>query len=650
MLQKLPSIPMSGAPAGVTSDPRDAEIARLRTRVRELEQGLAPDPLMLSIAENSPDYIMLLDASGHIQYINRTIPNVTREQVMGLTVFDFVAPEFHEDIRRTLAQVEATRQPGGYASGYTAPSGETTWWEARVGAMTRDDAFLGFAVIATNVTEQRRATEDRERFFNLSVDSLSVTSCNGYFKRVNPAFVATLGYSAEEIAGQHFATFVHPEDIEQTREAVGRLRRGEPLIDFETRYRRSDGQYRLLSWRAVSDAHHRMVYAVARDVTDTKLLEEQLRHSQKMDAIGQLAGGVAHDFNNLLHAIQGNLHFSLRARTPEEARDFVSEAMRSTHRAADLTRQLLAFGRRQPMSASPICLNMLVSDLMKLLRRLIPAHIEIELVTRASLPGIVGDRVQLEQVIVNLCVNARDAMPGGGRLTLVTDTNIVHEDFVKRSPGTRPARYVTLTVTDTGIGMDAELRQHVFEPFFTTKEPGRGTGLGLATAYGIVKQHDGLVRVESTPGKGSTFAVYLPASETVAAPARVASPLVAPGGHERILVAEDDAVVRDVIVRSLADAGYDVVVATDGLEAVHLFDRDAATVPLVVLDVTMPKLNGPDAAARMRAVRPGVKVLLTSGYTDASVSRAAGHERLLCKPFLPEQLLQQVRDLLDGRS
>ncbi len=625
---------------------QQSEIERLRARVRELEADL--DPAVVSIAENSPDNIMLLDVHGRIQYINRTVPDLTREEVLGRAVFEFVGAEFHEGIKRCFARVLDTKKPSRYVTWYQAPDGERSYWESSVGAVERDGKVEGFAVITTNVTEQRRDAEERERFFNLSMDMLCVADFDGYFQRVNRAFEVTLGYDSRELFARPFIEFVHPDDVVPTQGAMDRLARGEAVIDFENRYRRNDGKYRVFSWRAVSDEGRRRAYAVARDITEKKSLEEQLRQSQKMDAIGQLAGGVAHDFNNLLLAVQGNIEFALHSVNDVERGQFLKEATKATDRAAELTKQLLTFGRRQPMNPTTVELNDLARDMMNLLRRLIPESIEIDFIPGHQLAPIVADRSQVEQVIVNLCVNARDAMPNGGRITIETENVLVNGAYTKTHPWARPGRYVILTVTDTGVGMEKEVQEHLFEPFYTTKEQGRGTGLGLATVYGIVQQHEGLLHVYSEPGKGSSFKIYLPVTERLAA--RVGSKLEppVPGGSETVLVAEDEEMVRAVIVRVLKNAGYEVLIATNGVEAVQLFKQQRSKVSLVILDVIMPKLNGPEAAELIRGTRPDVRVLFTSGYTDAALAGQDETELLLQKPFEPDRLLRTIRELLDG--
>lgn len=622
------------------------EIERLRARVRELEADL--DPAVVSIAENSPDTIMLLDVDARIQYINRTVPDLTHEQVIGRPVYEFVGPEFREGMKRCFEQVLKTKMPDRYITWYQAEDGERSYWEASVGAVVREGKVEGLAVITANVTEQRRDAEERERFFHLSMDMLCVADFEGYFKRVNRAFEMALGYEPPEFVERPFIEFIHPEDVVPTQGAMERLKRGESIIDFENRYRRNDGKYRVFSWRAVADAARRRIYAVARDITERKSLEEQLRQSQKMDAIGKLAGGVAHDFNNLLLAVQGNIEFALQTQEQKERNQFLKEATKATDRAADLTKQLLTFGRRQPMNPTTVQLNDLARDMMNLLRRLIPESIEIDFIPGHQLATILADRSQVEQVIVNLCVNARDAMPNGGRITIETENVLVNGAYTKTHPWARPGRYVIFTVTDTGVGMEKDVQQHLFEPFYTTKEQGRGTGLGLATVYGIVQQHQGLLHVYSEPGKGSSFKVYLPVTERLAA--RVGSKLETPvpGGSETVLVAEDEEMVRAVLVRVLANAGYEVLVAKNGVEAVQLFKQRAGKVPLVILDVIMPKLNGPEAAELIRTARPDVRVLFTSGYTDAALAGQDDSELLLQKPFEPDRLLRTIRELLDG--
>ncbi len=628
----------------------EAKIQELSTRVRELEAEERVDPATLSIAENSPSTILLLDRDCRIQYINHTEPALSPEAVKGHTVYEYVGEEFHETMRATYGRVAATRKPDRYETSYVTQRGRTSWWESTIGAVVRAGEFVGFSVVSTNVTLQRCRTASEERFFNLSIDMLCVAGFDGYFKRLNPAFQAALGYD-EELYRRPFTDFIHPDDVERTIAVVQRLISGSRVIDFENRYRRSDGTYRLLSWRGMADEATQSIYAVAQDVTRTKSLEAQLRQAQKMDAVGKLAGGVAHDFNNLLMAIQGNVELAIHS--PGD-RDALQLALEATQRASALTQQLLMFSRRQAIK--PICLDFasLVRRLVGMLTRLIPETVEVSLTGDDSLHAVVGDISQLEQVVVNLCVNARDAMPLGGELKLQVDRVVLASPRYRgRSKPGFPelAEYVVLTVTDNGCGMGEEVVQHAFEPFYTTRKTNEGTGLGLATTYGIVDSHGGFVEVESELGVGTTFKVYLPASEEQ--PEEQPEPRALPEaiGSETILVAEDEPAVRNVVRRILEQAGYEVLEASHGDEALQIFREQPDRISLVLMDVVMPRMNGPRAAELIRELRSDVKVLFTSGHIDNPIdAEHLAREVCITKPYRRRELLQRIRSLLEESS
>jgi CheY-like chemotaxis protein len=360
-----------------------------------------------------------------------------------------------------------------------------------------------------------------------------------------------------------------------------------------------------------------------------------------MEAVGQLAGGVAHDFNNLLLAIELNTHLALKSEDSAVRAQCLNEVKQATARAADLTRQLLAFGRPRPAKLVPVNLNEVVQGMLSMLRRLIAENIEIVLDPEDDLGPILADAAQIEQILLNLCVNARDAMPIGGRLTIETRNP---------SPSGGDAGRITLAVRDTGIGMIPETRERVFEPFFTTKAPGLGTGLGLSTVYGIVEQHKGRIVVESEPGRGTSFVIDLPSSDR-SPTARAHTPSSAVlGGHETLLIAEDEPGVRSAVVGLLESAGYRVLVADNGEDAVRLFEAHAQEVALLLLDMVMPKLGGPPAARRIRESRPDIPVVFMSGYAftgdlgPASLVRASRID----KPYEPDALLRKVREALDA--
>ncbi|MCA9666142.1 MAG: PAS domain S-box protein [Myxococcales bacterium] len=593
---------------------------------------------------------MLLDLEGNIRFINRTAPGLTVAGVLGTSVYDYASPEAAAVARACYERVIASGEPDYYETPYVDDAGVTYIWEARVSAVRRGGKVEGLVVIATDVTERRAAQVDRDRFFDLSVDILIVIGPDNHARRVNAAATRILGWSTAEISAQSLLDLIHPDDMAATREQHARLARGERVIDFQNRWRSKDGDYRTIEWRAVVDDQTEHVHAVGRDVTEQRLIAEQLQQTQKMEVVGHLAGGVAHDFNNLMLALSVNAEFldELLPRSDPRARTYLAEIQRAAERAEALTTQLLAFSRQQPHDPRPLCLNDLLRDLSRLLKRLIPENIEIHL-DCGDIGTVCGDKTQIEQIVVNLCVNARDAMPRGGHIRIETRETILDGPLVEGQPWARPGRYAQLSVIDTGAGMSDEVRAHAFEPFFTTKPTGQGTGLGLATVYGVVRKHEGLVRLSSAPDEGTTVEVYLPVLES-AQQSKADGARAASTERQVILVAEDDAQVRSVVIHLLERAGYAVLAAADGHEALELLDQHGDRVALAILDVVMPGLSGPDTRTQILATYPDLPVVLTSGYSDPS--RLAGafpdHITVLNKPYRSDALLRVVRQAIAG--
>jgi two-component system cell cycle sensor histidine kinase/response regulator CckA len=384
-------------------------------------------------------------------------------------------------------------------------------------------------------------------------------------------------------------------------------------------------------------------------------LEEQFRQSQKMEAVGRLAGGVAHDFNNLLTVITGYSDMLLAGGDLKESqRTALEEIRRAADRGGGLTHQLLSFSRRQPMQPRFVRINDLLLNTEKLLRRLIGEDIELVTILAGSQDAVHADPGRLEQVIMNLVVNARDAMPAGGKLTIETNNVQVGEAFTAKQLAVQPGAYLMLSITDTGVGMDEATQSHMFEPFFTTKMPGRGTGLGLATAYGIIRQSGGAIRIQSELGQGTTVRIYLPMAEAKHQPVvEKPAPVESYNGAETILLVEDEARVRKLIVDVLTSRGYQVLEATRGEEAVRVCKSYSGSIDLAVVDVVMPEISGPDVVRQISALRPDIHVLYISGYTDEAVVHHGISESsasFLQKPFLPDALARKVRAVLDARS
>ncbi len=446
--------------------------------------------------------------------------------------------------------------------------------------------------------------------------------------------------------------------VDGVRDVIFALARGEPRPVNPFRIRTRKGDYRVGEFAATPQYREGQlagILGICRDVTERLSLEQQLRQAQKMEAVGRLAGGVAHDFNNILTAITGYADLLLEdLGTTDRRRDDIAEIRKAAERAAGLTRQLLAFSRQQVMQVRVLDLNDVVADTQNMLGRLLGE--DIALVTRLdpALGAVKADPGQLEQVIMNLAVNARDAMPGGGKLTIETANAELDDTYVREHFPARPGSYVMLAVSDTGTGMSDEVQSHLFEPFFTTKEKGKGTGLGLATVYGIVKQSGGYIWVYTEPGHGTTFKIYLP--RVAGAPAQRASgPKASPvgAGTETVLLAEDEAAVRAVARHALERQGYTVLEASSGEAALDLAERHSGRIHLLLTDVIMPGMNGRALALRLSELRPDLRVVYMSGYTEEAITRHGVLEPGLTyvqKPFTPEGLARKVREVLDRQE
>jgi PAS domain S-box-containing protein len=470
----------------------------------------------------------------------------------------------------------------------------------------------------------------------------------------SPGFERMTGYSAAEVLGRN-CRFLQGPDTDPA--AVARVRRAVAEgrgCEVELLNYRKDGSafWCDLHVTPVRDGDRLTHFVgVQVDVTERRRQEELARQAQKMEAIGRLAGGVAHDFNNLLTVINGYADLVLGMLPAGEARDMVAEMARSGGKAATLTRQLLAFGRKTVLAPRTIDLNETVREMGAMLRRLLGADIELSVRTGSSVGPVHADPSHLEQVVLNLALNARDAMPGGGRLTIETREVDLEESFAVPRAGADPGRYVLLAVSDTGCGMTEEVRRHAFEPFFTTKPVGRGTGLGLATVYGIVRQGGGHVEVASEPGVGTTFKVYLPRADEDTTPMPAPARFAAMRGTETVLLVEDDVSVRAWCARVLRAGGYEVLEAGDGGEALRVRVGFSGTVHLLVTDLVMPGLGGRPLAERIVALYPGTKVLYLSGYTDDAAVRQEflrDQANFLQKPFPPAALARKVREVLDA--
>ncbi len=549
-------------------------------------------------------------------------------------------------------------------SAYFSFSGERTPAQFR-STMMRLALFVVLAALICWFNAALRATQEGLRRSEMNFRSLvtnapyGICRCDaaGQLLNVNPALLAMLGYSsAKELVGQHLGA-LYPDSL-QWFELADCLRAGAPFNGLIAEWKRKDGVGTVVrvSGRAVSFADNEKAFELfAEDVTERRALEQQLQQSQKMEAVGRLAGGIAHDFNNLLMVISGYSEFLLDRLGPDPAlRGPAQEIAGASQRASSLTRQLLAFSRKQMLAPKILDLNEVVTENLKMLTRVIGEDIDLVMVPAAVLGSVRADAGQIDQVIMNLAVNARDAMPTGGKLTIETSNVSLDEEYARFHAPLRPGDYVMLSISDTGQGMDSETQSHIFEPFFTTKGT-KGTGLGLSTVYGIVKQSGGYIWVSSEAGKGTTFKIYLPRvaerAETVAQVVTSEEAVPTEPGTETILLAEDEANLRYLARQFLEKQGYKVIEAADGAAAMQIAVAHEGVIHLLLTDVIMPGMNGRELAQRISEIRPQTKILYMSGYTENVI----GHDgtldagvSLLQKPFTLRDLKSKVREVLDS--
>jgi len=582
------------------------------------------------------------------------IENIRRKEVVGQPVSKVFPGVKDFGLLDVLRRVWETGTPEHFPVAFYQDGRIEGWRENYIYRLPSGE----IVALYNDVTEQKKMQIELERMM-LAVEQademIVLTDPDAIIQYVNPAFTRITGYSREEAIGQNPRILksgkqdaVFYEDLWKVLTS-GKTWRGKFIN------KRKDGS--LYNENAtispVLDATGKIVnyMAVKRDVTREVQLEKRLRQAGKMEAIGQLAGGIAHDFNNLLQVIKGYTDVTIQE-MPDDApwHDDLMEVAAAAKRAAELTRQLLAFSRRQVLHPTDLNINEVVDKLRKLIQRLIGENIELDFIPSHELGAVRADRGQIEQILINLCVNARDAMPNGGKIIIETENVLINNAYVQLHPEVQVGRYIMLTVTDTGCGIEKELLDKIFDPFYTTKEEGKGTGMGLATVYGIVKQHKGHINVYSEANKGTAFKIYLPRIERKACevPPEIPGPVV--GGTETILLAEDETSVLSLAVRILEDAGYSVLTAKDGKDAIRVFEEHADKIKLVVIDVIMPVMGGKEAMERILELHPDLPHIFTSGYTDNVVHTNFIQKEgisLIRKPFEPEILLLKVREELD---
>src|SRR5271156_2243175 len=613
------------------------QIHRMRNRLAEREE------LFRLISENAADMIAVVDMDGRRIFNSdayQKILGYSSEELKNSSSMEQIHPEDRERVKAAAA--EARRTVIGNSSGVPEK----------------------LVIVNRDITARKQASEAL-RLSEVSFRSVIENAPYGIYRAnasgrlllVNPALQRTLGYaSQEELLKVNLATDVHSDPLEHQK-LNDLFAHQKEFTDVEVEWKRRDGtpiKARCTGW-LVKDAGEAASYfeVFAEDVTEKWLLERQLRMAQKMEAVGRLSGGIAHDFNNLLGVIIGYSQVLKRTLPPGTAfLEHAEEIEKAGQRAASLTRQLLAFSRQQVLAPAVLNLNSLISEMEKMLPRLIGEDIEIVIALDPAIGSVKADQGQLEQVIMNLAVNARDAMPNGGKVVTTPANASLDEAWTRLRPGSRVGEFVMLSVADSGTGIDSETLAHIFEPFFTTKERGKGTGLGLATVYGVVKQSGGYVWVESAPGKGASFQIYLPRIEEPVSVVEPVAPIVeAFRGAETILLVEDADALRKLTHMLLEQHGYRVLVAENGAAALQLVEQKPERINLLLTDVTMPGLNGRVLAERLELRQPGLKVLYMSGYTDDAIVDHGVLEsgtHLLHKPFSEENLIRKVREVLDA--
>ncbi len=659
------------------------------------------------VTENAVDAILVFDPRGRILSANPAV-----EQITGCPTGHFIAegssweagivpedlPHFLEDRIHLLE----SRKTSAIEYRYQDASGQLHMLEQRSSALLdMSGEVTGVIAITRDITERKQAEEELARYRDRLEDmvqertaqltalnhkmereileriavqeecnklvtaieqtgeAILITNAAGVIEYVNPAFESLSGYTAEEVLGKTpeiLHASMHDDALNASIMSV--VSSGEIWTGSRTN-RRKDGTLfeQKGSISPVRDASGHIInyVSVQRDVTLETTLEQRLRQSEKMEAVGQLASGVAHDFNNLLQGIQGYAALAQEKTDPNDTRhSYLANILKASDRATALTRQLLMFSRQQATEPHDLDVNDIIIEFAKMLSRLIGEHVELRLDLAEDIPLVHADAGQLTQVLINLCVNARDAMPRGGIIIVSTSKFVADAQFCESYPNASAGEYLLCTISDNGAGMAPEIKERVFEPFFTTKEMGKGTGLGLSTVYGIVKQHNGVIDFESFLGEGATFRIYLPAVTQLCLEMDcLVCDAPAVGGSETILVAEDDDIVQRVIVQVLQNAGYRVLLATDGEEALNAFEKHSAEIDLALLDVTMPKRHGTVVCEHIQAKMPHLPVLFSSAHSTSALADSLLKKtniQTIQKPFGPETLLRRIRLMLDHKS
>jgi two-component system cell cycle sensor histidine kinase/response regulator CckA len=624
-----------------------------------------------SLVQNSSDLVLILGPDGIVTYVSDSAGRIVGHSpgdLVGTSILAYVEQAQVEQVRALFHANGRSTTSGPVEFNLRRPDGSTVWLEAVGSNLLTDATIRGIVLNARDVSERKRAdlalrdSEERYRdLFDNASDLVCTARPDGSLLYVNKAWQRGLGYGEDEIGQMRLQDIVHPDSLPYFLEITGRVLRGERLDHVELAFVPKAGTPITVEGNlscTFKDGVPSTLRGMYRDVTERKRVEEHLRRAERMQAAGKLAGGVAHEVNNMMTGVIGFSEFLLRSLEPgDPRREDVEEVIKAGTRAADVTRQLLAFTRQQFLRPQNVKINTVVSDMEKMLRRSLGEDKLLEFRLAPDAGEIRADRGQLEQVLINLILNARDAVSAHGRVCIETAVAVWDEVYAQRHGGVDipTGRYVMLAVSDNGAGMDSDVQERIFEPFFTTKPVGQGTGLGLSTVYGIVKQSGGYIWVYSEPGEGSVFKVYLPeigpslAAETPA-PVCATAPL---SGSETILVIEDEDIVRNLACRGLRDHGYNVVEAHNGAQGLRYIREHPGVIDLVISDVVMPEMGGRELGQSLATVEADLPILYMSGYTGEDVIQRgllAPGAPFQQKPFTPAALAAKVRSMLDQDS
>jgi PAS domain S-box-containing protein len=646
-----------------------AQLSRLLVTLRqqaasERDRHTERERLFGAVVESSNDAIITKALDGTVTGWNRAAERLygfSATEAVGNHIDIIVPPDRRAEVREILDRIARGEETEHYETLRLHKDGREVHVSLSVSPIRSSTGeIVGASKIAHDISESKRTQqalsqeiEERRRIFETSQDLILVTDTAGNFVQVSPSSMAILGYEPAEMIGHSAVEFIHPDDLDSTRNEMRSARRGHDMRNFETRYVHKDGRAVMLTWMGTWSEPVRRHFFVGRDLTEKHAAEAQFRQAQKMEAVGQLTGGIAHDFNNILTVITGTVGILADAVADRPQLAAITKMIdEAAERGASLTKHLLAFARKQPLQPREVDVNALILETAKLLQPTLGEQIEIAPLLAADAWTALVDPGQLTTALLNLALNARDAMPAGGKLALETNNVYLDEGYANMHSEVTVGNYVMIAVSDTGSGIPAADLEKVFDPFFTTKEVGKGTGLGLSMVFGFVKQSNGHIKIYSEEGHGTTVKVYLPRATGVQqTTAELSASSRIEGGHEVVLIVEDDALVRRYVITQIESLGYTTLEARNAAEALDTIGN-AATIDLLFTDVIMPgSMNGRQLVDEALKRRPALKTLFTSGYTENAIvhhGRLDSGVLLLAKPYRKSDLARMIRMALDS--